>query len=90
MNTFLQPEARTVSNGINRLRNIEKERGNRMKESKEIDIGLNKLAATIITVGLGSMGTMVAFGASTWWVVVPVLVVVAGLAICTRSFWWRR
>lgn len=60
-----------------------------MKESKEIDIGLNKLAATMVTVGLGSMGMMV-FGDSTGLVIVPVMVVVVGLAICTRSFWWRR
>jgi len=61
-----------------------------MKESKEVDIGLNKLGATMVTVGLFSMGTMVGLGASTAWVAVPVVVVVSGLAISTRSFWWRR
>ena len=90
MNTFLQPEARTVSNGINRLRNIEKERGNRMENKKETDIGLNTLGGKIVTTGLTSMFIMSATGVPIWLTAVPVMVVLVGVAICTRSFWWRR
>lgn len=61
-----------------------------MENKKETDIGLNTLGGRIVTVGLVSMGGTAAAGVPIWLTAVAVLVVLAGVAICTRSFWWRR
>lgn len=61
-----------------------------MENKNEIDIGLNTLGGRIVIAGLTSMGVTAAVDIPIWLTAVPVLVVLVGVAICTRSFWWRR
>lgn len=61
-----------------------------MENKKETDIGLNTLAGRIVVAGLTTMGLTAVGGAPAWVIVVATLVVLVGVVICTRSFWWRR
>lgn len=61
-----------------------------MKQENEMDIGLNALGGNMVNGGLAGTPVLVVCGAPVWLIMVPVVVTLVGVLICTRSFWWRR
>lgn len=61
-----------------------------MAQESKTDIGLNALGVKMVHAGLTGTPVLVICGAPVWLIMVPVVVTLVGVLICTQSFWWRR